>query len=152
MNKRLVVMMIAVLVASNHQVNAQSDSNSSEEQISTKPVKLTYVEDLESKKGVADAELYLAYVNPTTEISTIKREITDSEGSVNFDIPIDDDGNTWLFRFGLIPENDSSIMLLLQMENTPVIRAPKSTENIEIILDGKGNILTSFIIEQDNKE
>ena len=151
MNKRLVVlvvMMIAVLVASNHQVKAQSDSIKSEEQISTRSVKITYVEDLESKKGVADAELCLAYKNPTTELFTILSAITDNEGSVTFDIPGDDEGNSWSFAYGSLNDTFKELMNLqkegkdIKIQNFRLIRVPKSTEKLEIILDGNGRMST----------
>jgi len=105
--------------------------------LSFKSVKFVYVENWESKQGVKDIEIYLAYKNPTTLEFTVLSAISDSEGTVVFDIPSDADGNSWSFLYG----RDAVFveMMNLQKEGKPVkiegvrmIRVPKNETDLEI--------------------
>ena len=118
--------------------------------LSFKSVKFVYVENWESKQGVKDIEIYLAYKNPTTLEFTVLSAISDSEGTVVFDIPSDADGNSWSFLYG----RDAVFveMMNLQKEGKPVkiegvrmIRVPKNETDLEITFSDerittKGNL------------
>jgi len=137
----LTALFITFLVISITKMSAQDTGNKSNP---TRSVKLTYVEDWESKKGVEQIEIFLAYKNPTTSEFTLLTENSGSKGTVIFDIPADNEGNSWPFVYGSSKDNIFNDLMKAKKEGKKItfdgfhmIRVHKSTEgDVEITFGG----------------